>query len=165
MSNRKKGGGGRPGKDLTTPGSPRYNADLVGVAVRLPKDRVDLVLQIIRSRNEHARRDGRTAPVKLSEVIRYAFELGIYEMQIREAVARMTSKARPFTLQEVAELVKLPEMLLRKELTARGVNLPPPSVSETPWPGADPLRSVAPVEPAVAEEPAPIEPVLVRPAP
>lgn len=165
MSNKKKGGGGLPGKDLTTPGSPRYHADLVGVAVRLPKDRVDLVSRIIRSRNEHARRDGRMAPVKLSEVIRYAFDLGIYEMQIREAVARMTSKARPFGLHEVAELVQLPEVLLRKELTARGVNLPPPSLSETPWPRADPPRSAAPSAEAIQEEPAPIDPVLVRPAP
>ncbi len=153
-----------PGKDLTTPGSPRHNADLVGVAVRLPKDRVDLVLEIIRSRNEHARRDGRMAPVKLSEVIRYAFDLGIYEMQVREAVARMTSKARPFSLQEVAELVKLPEVLLRKELTARGVNVPPPSPSETPWPRPDPPRQAAMSQPLV-DRPEPIDPVLVRPAP
>lgn len=164
MSNRKKGGGGLPGKDLTTPGSPRYNADLVGVAVRLPKDRVDLVLGIIRSRNEHARRDGRTAPVKLSEVIRYAFDLGIYEMQVREAVARMTSKNRPFSLQEVAELVKLPEVLLRKELGARGVNLPPPSLSETPWPRPDAPRQAPEAQP-VMEEPKPIDPVQIRPAP
>jgi hypothetical protein len=69
MTTRKsKGGGGLPGRDLTTPGSPRYNAELVGIAVRLPKDRVNLALKIIRTRNEHARRDGRTGRVKLSEV-------------------------------------------------------------------------------------------------
>jgi len=121
-------------------------------------------MQIIRSRNEHARRDGRMGRVKLSEVIRYAFDLGIYEMQVREAAARMTSKARPFSLQEVAELVKLPEVLLRKELTARGVNLPSPSLSETPWPRPDPPRQTTPAE-TLMEEPTPIDPVLVRPAP
>lgn len=103
------------------------------------------------------------ARVKLSEVIRYAFDLGIYEMQVREAVARMTSKARPLTLQEVAELVHLPETLLRKELTARGVNLPAPLDSETPWPRPDPARTPT-TEPVLATpEPSVIDPVLIRP--
>ncbi|MBI2077031.1 MAG: hypothetical protein HYT80_01485 [Euryarchaeota archaeon] len=135
---RKKGGGGPPGKDLTHPRSPRYQADLMGVAVRLPKDRIDLALQIVRSREEHALRDGRVAPVKLSEVIRHVVDLGMYELQVREAVQRMTRKGRPYTLPEVADHVRLPESLLRKELAARGVQVPPPITVEAPWPQFDP---------------------------
>jgi hypothetical protein len=87
-------------------------------------------------------------------------------MQIKEAVARMTSKGRPFTLTEVSELVQLPESLLRKELAARGVQLPPPGPAEIPWPRSDP--SPTPVPDLQAEEEAdgpPIDPVSIRPTP
>lgn len=146
MSSRKKGGGGGPGTDLVHPRSPRYQADLMGVAVRLPKDRIDLAMQIVRSREEHALRDGRVARVKLSEVLRHVVDLGMFELQVREAVQRMTRKGRPFTLEEVADHVRLPESLLRKELAARGVQVPSPIAIETPWPQFDP--PLGPSEPA-----------------
>ena len=127
----------------------------MGVAVRLPKDRVDLAMRIVRSREEHALRDGRVAPVKLSEVIRHVVDLGMFELQIREAVQRMTRKGRPYTLPEVADHVRLPESLLRKELAARGVQLPSPITVEAPWPQFDPGRI----------EPEPVEAEVVAEAP
>lgn len=155
-NDRKRGGGGAAGSDLTHPRSPRYQADLMGVAVRLPTDRIDLAMRIVRSREEHALRDGKVARIKLSEVIRHVVDLGMFELQVREAVQRMTRKGRPYSLQEVSHHVRLPESLLRRELGARGVDLPPPMMVETPWPQFDPPTSEAPqpepVEPAVLVE-------------
>ena len=159
MHKRNHAGGGLPGKDLRDPRSPRYHADLKGVAVRLPKDRIDLALQIVRTRQEHALRDGKTAPVKMSEIIRYAFDLGMYELQIREAISRFTSKHRPFTIAEVADLVRLPEHLLRKEFAARGIQVPNATVPEAHWPMAD--ANLVPID----EEPEPKPAVQIRPAP
>ena len=134
MAARMKGGGGLPGNDLVHPGSPRYRADLYGIAVRLPKDRVDLCMKIVQARAEHAQRDGRARPMKLSEVLRQVFDLGVYELQVREAVAAFTRKPRLFSLREVADHVRLPEPLLRKELAARGIQVAASEEDVAPWP-------------------------------
>lgn len=128
------GGGGTPGTDLTSPGSPRYQADLTGVAVRLPTDRINLLLQIVSTRQEQARRDGRAPRFKLSELVRHVFELGMYELQVREAVARWTRRNRTTTLKEIADHVQLPEELIRRELAARGVQIPAFEPGEVAWP-------------------------------
>lgn len=137
-------GGGSPGKDLTSPGSPRYQADLTGVAVRLPTDRINLLLRIIETREEHARRDGKVSRFKLSELVRHVFELGMYELQVREAVARWTKRHRTATLREIADHVQLPEDLIRRELAARGVTVPTFEPGEVGWPPADPRNAPRP---------------------
>lgn len=131
-------GGGTPGTDLTSPGSPRYQADLTGVAVRLPTDRVNLLLQIVATREEQARREGRPPRFKLSELVRHVFELGMYELQVREAITRWTKRHRTLTLKELGDHVQLPEDLIRREFTARGISLPAFQTGEVGWPPTGP---------------------------
>jgi hypothetical protein len=127
MDERKAGGGGAPGADLSNPRSPRYKADLTGVAVRLPTDRINLLLSIVESRNERLLRDGGSSKIKLSELIRHVFDLGMYELQVQEAVNRWVRKNRTHTFREIADAVRLPEEQLRREFRARGIDLPPPA--------------------------------------
>jgi hypothetical protein len=138
LDERKAGGGGPPGADLTNPQSPRYQAVLTGVAVRLPTERIRLLQAIVESRNEKQQVAGSATKTKLSELVRHVFDLGMYELQVQEAVSRWARRNRTQSLEEIAQAVRLPLDLVRRELKARGMVLPDlvPNSADGPPPSA-----------------------------